>query len=402
MELAEGRRLHTGELLSRHLNNGGGLYAGPSPSCPASRSALWTRYIGRSILKSAEGMEPSQQVYDAGQEVASASAPTLAEVLNRALGRFVGWPFTAAPGYVVDQDGTRTEAFTSVVYTPSTGAILTAREGIPADTVAAVIDARENIDLEQFREAYRRTAQAKTLKKGPAPDLGAVPNSTITLGIIFALQSGAPLEILAEELDRLNANTPSRQWPDMVAVASTGTLNYAVQFPGQEVSGDFLPPAEGALAAYTPPMYIIIVMRPTGAYTFNKMMSFLIAHLAIFSPGANLPNFAQIQQGVPKHAVVISGYQYDLSGRLLPVPRHLYNDRYIAPLPIRIEDRQGNLLSTLQFVPWQDGGIVLPQRHTAAGPLARSPRQRGPAGEHRHPAWSPDFQCPAYHAGPFQ
>ena len=56
-----------------------------------------------------------------------------------------------------------------------------------------------------------------------------------------------------------------------MVVASTGAVHYAVQFPGESLSGDFLPPAEGALAAFTPPMYIVIVMRPTGAYTFNKM-----------------------------------------------------------------------------------------------------------------------------------
>lgn len=32
----------------------------------------------------------------------------------------------------------------------------------------------------------------------------------------------------------------------MVAVLSTGTINYAVQFPGEQVIGDFLPHAEGA------------------------------------------------------------------------------------------------------------------------------------------------------------
>ena len=59
----------------------------------------------------------------------------------------------------------------------------------------------------------------------------------------------------------------------MIVVAATGAIHYAVQFPGEGVSGDFLPPGDGALDAYTPPMYIVMVMRPTGVYTLNKMLA---------------------------------------------------------------------------------------------------------------------------------
>ncbi len=302
----------------------------------------------------------ARDVHDAGEQVALATEPSLAGVLNGVLGRFLGWPFKATPGWVIDQDGGRTEVFGSVIHTPPITPSSSAHEGIPADTVGAVIDARYGIDdLDEFRSSYRRVAEAKSLRKSPAPRLDAMPNSTITLGLIFALRSALPLEHIAEELDRLNRQTPSRLWPDMVVIASTGVINYVVQFPGEPISGDFLPPAEGAVTNATPPMYVVIVMRPTGAYTFNKMMSFLIAHLSIFSPGAGLPGWTQILEGVSKLAVVITGYQYNLSGDLVPVPRHLYNDRYLPPLPIRIEDEQGNLLSTLQFIPWQDGGVIL-------------------------------------------
>lgn len=304
-------------------------------------------------------MELSQQVHDAGREVASATGVTLPAILNDVLGRFLSWPFKTTSGCAVDRDGHKTGSFASVVYTAPQGAAVPDPWAIPADTVAAVIDASECMDLENFRAAYERIAQAKRLKKTAAPCLPGIPNTTITLGIIFALRSALSLEGVAEELERLNAQTPSEQWPDMVVVASTGAIHYAVQFPGESLSGDFLPPAEGASAAYTPPIYIVIVMRPTGAYTFNKMMAFLIVHLAIFSPGARLPNWSGILVGTPQQAITLSGYQYNLSGDLLPVPRQFYNDRYIPPLPMRIEDQQGNLLSTLQFLPWQDGGTIL-------------------------------------------
>jgi len=301
----------------------------------------------------------SQEIHDASEEVASATGVTLPEILNRTLGRLLGLPFEVTSGRVIDRDGNKTETFASVVYAVSEDGRAPDPHAIPADAAAAVVDACEDLDLEKFRAAYGRIAQAKRLKKSVASRLKEIPNTTITLGIIFALRSALPLEDFAEELDRLNTQTPSQDRPDMVVVASTGAVHFAVQFPGESLSGDFLPPAEGALAAFTPPIYIVIVMRPTGAYTFNKMLAFLIAHLSIFSPGANLPACAQILEGVPQHAVTISGYQYNLSGDLLPVPRQFYNDRYLPPLPVRIEDQRGKLLCTLQFLPWQDGGAIL-------------------------------------------
>ncbi len=304
-------------------------------------------------------MALSQEVHDAGQEVISATGVTLPSILNRILGNFLSWPFNATSGCVFDQDGNKTEIFASVVHAASGGGATPGTHDIHADNAAVVIDACEGLDLENFRASYERIAQAKRLKKSAAPSLEGTPITTITLGVIFALRSALPLEKLAEELERLNAQTPSQEWPDMVVVASTGTVNYVVQFPGESPSDDFLPPAERAVVTYTPPLYVVIVMRPTEAYTFNKMLAFMIAHLGIFSPGTKLPDWAQILEGVPKAAVTISAFQYNLSGDLLPVPRQFYNDRYLPPLPMRIEDQKGKLLCTLQFLPWQDGGTIL-------------------------------------------
>lgn len=307
----------------------------------------------------ANRMNLSQEVRKVADEVVFAPASGLADALNRFIGRFVGWPFKVAPGFVWDHDGNRTEAFASVVYTESSGSPGMSHEGFPADSVAAAVNASEELDREKLRAAFNNIAGAKRLKKSPAPDMRDVPITTVTLGIIFALRSAVPLEILAEELEHLNAGSPDREWTDMVVVASMGTIHYAAQFPGEGLSGDFLPPAEGAMKKYTPPTYVVMIIRPTGDYTLNKMVAFLVAHLAIFSPGAKLPAWAEILEGVPKYVMTISGYQYNQRGELKPVPRHLYNDRYLAPMPIRVEDQRGNLLSTLQFVPWQDGGVII-------------------------------------------
>jgi hypothetical protein len=304
-------------------------------------------------------MNPSQEVHDSAQAVAGAAPGALVESLNTFIAKFVGWPFSCARGAVVDGDGNRTDELSCVVHTtpaytdgPHAGAF-------PADGVAAVIDATETLGLEELRAAYGRVAAAKRLRKKAAPKLKGNPTTTVTLGVILAQRSDVPMETLAEELDRLNRATPARERPDMVVLASTGTINYAVQMPGESVTGDFLPPAEGALDAYTPAWYILMVLRPAADYSLNKMMGFLLPHLEIFSPGAKVPRWIEVLNGVTSQVVTKTGYQYNLRGELVPVPREFYNDRYLAPQPFIIEDQKGTPLASLQFLPWQDGGAIL-------------------------------------------
>ena len=306
-------------------------------------------------------MSVSNEVYEAGQDLARATSSTIADELNRVLNRFFRWPLKAATGYATDPDGQRTDTFGTIVYTSSPSSPETGEIHVSADSLACVIDVNERVDLEKFREAYQRVARAKRLKKAPPLNLGGPVYITATLGIIFAIQATVPFEKLAEELERLNDQTPSEQWPDMVVVLSAGIINYAVQFPGDEIAGDFLVPPKRAVIDNIPPFYVVTVMKPTGAQSFNKMFAFLIGHLTVFSPGAALPDRDAVQEGVPTEAITLDGYQYDLSEKLVPVPRQFYRDRYLAPPPLRIEDRQGQLLATVRFLPWQDGGVVILQ-----------------------------------------
>jgi hypothetical protein len=304
----------------------------------------------------------SAQVHEVGEELirlARTPGKSVGQALHATLNRFLRWPFRADPGFAADLDGQRTRHFAALVYTATQNRPLTEPVEIPLDALACVIDVSERMDLEQFRAAYANVAHAKGLRKSPAPHLSGVPHTTVTLGIIFAAHTDLPTERLAEELEHLNQRTPSAQWPDMVVLLPTGTINYAVQFPGEGPTGDFLPPAEGASLSFTPPMYIVPVMKPAGTYSLNKMCAFLLAHLAIFSPGASLPNWAEVLEGAPRDFVTLGGYQYNLSGKLVPVPKHFYNDRYVPLRLTYIEDSQGNRLGALQFLPWQDGGVVL-------------------------------------------
>ncbi len=300
----------------------------------------------------------SKIVYEAGQRLV-ASNSDLAEALNNNLNQLLKWPFRAATGFIEDFEGQKTDVFGTLIYTTSQSQPLTDSANYKADNVACVIDVYRSINVEQLRFAYERIACAKRLKKTPMPDTPGIPTTNITLGIIFAFDSVVPIEALAEEIDRLNRQHPNREWTDMVTILPKGIINYAVQFPGAGISGDYLPPAEGALKLFTPPMYITLIVRPTGQFSFNKMLYFIVGHLNIFSPGARLPNYNKILEGTPNNGMVITGYQYNLSGDLMPVPRQFYSDRYIPPRPYLIKNKEGDILATLSFIPWQDGGVIL-------------------------------------------
>ncbi len=257
----------------------------------------------------------SSRVFEAGQQLATASGVDLARALDEALNQFLGWPFRAATGLAIDADGQRTDVFDALIYTTSQSqsASSVGPLNVNPDSLACVIDVSETVDAQSLRTAYERVATAKRLKKTPAPQLPGFPHTTTTLGVIFARDAAVPLEKLAEELDQLNKAHPDREWTDLVVVLCKGTINYAVQFPGEPPIADYLPPAEGATSSFTAPMYIVLFIRPTGAYTFNKMCAFLLAHLAIFSPGANLPNWTEVLEGIPKYGMTVCGYQYNLT-----------------------------------------------------------------------------------------
>jgi hypothetical protein len=305
-------------------------------------------------------LDLTAQISRAGQQIVAAPAGGVAEELNRQLNQVLRWPFQAASGTAFDREGRTTARFGSIIFTRVQGAEVPEEQpvNVAADTLACVIDAMHTLDLEGLRQAYARIVQAKTLKKSPAA--GDVIHTTITLGVIFAVEAAVPFEQLADELDRLNRQTPDANWPDTVVIAARGLISYSVQFAGEPtVSGLWMPPAEGALATYVPATYVVMVIRPSGAYTFNQMLHIVLAHLGIFSPGANLPSFLEITKGVPNFVLTQSGYQYNLAGQLRPVPPEHMQGRMLPQQPFLVKDKTGEALAALQFMKWQDGGVIL-------------------------------------------
>lgn len=300
-------------------------------------------------------MTISDDALAAGQAISAASPETITDTLNAAINRFVGNRFTAGPGHITDLAGANSDPFASVIHSnPEADRPIAA----PSDSVAAVIDVHADLTLENLQRSYVRISGAKSLKKTPVPKDETRTN--ITLGVVWAARTDLPLEMITDEIARLNEQTPGARWPDMIVIGTT-IINYAVQFPGGSISGDYLPPAEGATATSAPAVYIVTVMRPTGAYTFNKMLAYLLAHLGTFSPTdvTDRPNFNDVLEAVPRIVVTLYGYQYNLAGNLIPVPRQFYNDRYLSPRPFIVESTGGESLAAIQYLPWVDGAAIL-------------------------------------------
>lgn len=165
-----------------------------------------------------------------------------------------------------------------------------------------------------------------------------------------------PIETIGTHIDKLNRQNPSHLWTDTVVVLGAGVLNYAGQFPGEPMFGDFLLP--GKEIEWGAAMYIHLFAHP-GDRAFNRMCSVLFMHAALFSPGVKLPEREAILEGAPQVGMSIAAYQSKVKGGLVPVPEEIYREGTIfATHPIRIEGAKGELLSHLRFIPWQDGGVV--------------------------------------------
>ena len=204
-------------------------------------------------------MTIADDIHAIGKHLGSGTGDDLITSLHTCLNSVLGWPYKTKSARCVAVDGAQTDHFAAVIYVTN-GADDPDPPTIPADRTAAIIDAYDELDIQTLRAAYARVAAAKELKKARLP-ISDPPTTTTTLGLIVARRTIVSTEELAAELELLNSRTPCRCWPDMLSIAATSTINYAIQFPGGPLAGDFLPPADGALANYTPAIYVIMVRR---------------------------------------------------------------------------------------------------------------------------------------------
>lgn len=303
----------------------------------------------------------AEQIHKAAQALlhnAGSPGVDLAVALNATLRQFLVWPYQASAVTITDSEGTTTKSFSSVIYTSSHRASPQAEPlNVKAETVACVLHSVHTLTPETLQEAYDEIRVVKELKKVPMPNL-APGQIDIPLGIVFAIAASEPVEKLAEHLILLNKAYPSSVWPDMVVILTKGTINYAAQFEGDPIGGDFLLP-NGARAPIFA-MYVHVFVRSLGLNSLNRMCALIFTHAQIFSPGTKLPDMKAVLDGVSQYGMNVGGYWFDMKSQLVPVPDEMRQDRGVGlrNLPFRIEDDKGKLLSHVLFVPWQDGGAI--------------------------------------------
>ncbi len=94
----------------------------------------------------------------------------------------------------------------------------------------------------------------------------------------------------------------------MVAVSSVGVIAYGAQFPGESGVGGIYPADDKFSEKYIPSWYVIVTMTPSRQDTFNKMLAYVVGYAAIFSPGASVPNFQLLLEGVSQAKITLVGY----------------------------------------------------------------------------------------------
>lgn len=107
-----------------------------------------------------------------------------------------------------------------------------------------------------------------------------------------------------------------------------------------------------------PSVFVHKTIRAAGDQTFNKVVSLVLARISIFQPGIDIPNFQDFIKGFPSYGVTTETYQFDLAYAL----RAMTIEQAVrAQLPReRFDVMSGKeVLGSIQFLPWQDGAVLI-------------------------------------------
>lgn len=278
---------------------------------------------------------------------------TLTESLIKAIQPFVS-PFRLSVAPILDRSGEcRDQAFL-VLHSEEASDL----SGIPIDSVAAIFACYDLIRLSDIQDVYARVEKIKSLEKQASRQ---DPRAAVdmTTAFVVARRSDVGLERIAAEMAEANKSLGAGLWPDALGILSQGIINYTAEVPGRAEQGDFLLPANAVMSSMAPaPLSISLMMRASGASTLNKIASLSICRAAVFDPSSNLPDYRQLLAGMPDHGVPVANYQYDLSGTLRP---RIRQQDFAAILNFESFNFEsgGKELGSVQYRPWQDGGVLL-------------------------------------------
>lgn len=252
-------------------------------------------------------------------------------------------PFKAISGRIQGRDGSITDEFSTIIYNG-----IEIKDGIvPVDSVAMVIESHDELTRENLKTSYERIKIVKNLEA----------NEIIT-AVLVGKDSKLSLREIADEMEISTSRIENYLWVDLVSVLSKGTINYAAQVPGNEDMGDFIVTFKGMENDLAASLYIYKIIRTSIDYNFNKIFALGIQRISIFKAGLTFPGFEDILNNLPSNGMNIDNYQYNSKGKLLHmtaqqiVESKLPKERYYIV--------SGNSeLGSLQYQPWQDGGIII-------------------------------------------
>lgn len=214
------------------------------------------------------------------------------------------------------------------------------------------------IRLRLPRTQRATSGPVKSLRKADHLEAGE-GETQMTTGFIVARNSDLTLEEISSAMDYMNSLVPSHHWPDAVAVLSAGIVNYSAHVPGSEQSGDFFLPAEAtAKRSPAPSMWVQKVIRPVGNLAFNKVASLIVARVAIFQPGVQVPDYRGLIKDMPSHGAGTQTYQFNLANTLVAMTRE-------QAIAARLPQDTFNIVSgkkklgSVQYQSWQDGGVFI-------------------------------------------
>jgi hypothetical protein len=211
---------------------------------------------------------------------------------------------------------------------------------VAPETVAGVLHVTQCLSEESLAEAYALIGKVKGL---PGHDTDSIEGwHHVPVGMIVAPYCDRPLEQLVDTIATVNANFPSTTWADAVSVLSRGIINYAVQFEGGKIGGNFILPNKAGAMQFA--MYIHVMVSSPGTFTFNRTCSFLFMHLGCFSRKTSLPADEIVMEDVSRIAVNVRAYMFDATDHLVPVPDEMRQDRGygLQLMPYRVESQKGS------------------------------------------------------------
>jgi hypothetical protein len=296
---------------------------------------------------------------DAGEEVQ--------EVLKKFLNKHLPKRWAAESGLIIDHANAISRQTDVIVYDALSSPVYRSGDKtciVPNNNVAAVIEVKSRLNKAQLADAYLKIASCKKLMKDQLSDLDSNPTSgpattTTTMGIVFAFSAETLLNTLAENMAELNAQYQSSQWPDLIVVLDTGTINYLVAYPGTKgnLPGSMMTTPDPRHLGYAPPpWYVQLCTNEDGQFALNRMFMLLMTHLTVYPYRKVSPPFETLLGDASKQARMITGYQFDSGFMLKPVPEHLYESQD-TPLSINLfaKDKQ---VGHVQYIPWQDRAVL--------------------------------------------